>query len=259
MVLPPVCMKVYIIYNGQPPKKHGCINHYHWIVAGFINKIMIRYNSLHIVLHGITTVYNVSSIVWSQNTRKCDERRCVWTWPSHLIYVKRTLLRSKLQPLDGRFLFQCITASAKMTPLPPLNISMTDSTVEPVLKDHPIGRKIMVSQDRCSLGTSSFTLKYSNFLTKTSLSGLWRQVVSHGSGLSRQVSLYSFSIMLPTCRCKVQAHKNNSVHVLADNDMPEANPIRLAYNPHVPLSLPGHNTLPLPRGSLNGENDWSES
>ncbi len=65
--------------------------------------------------------------------------------------------------------------------------------------------------------------------------------------------------MLPTCRCKVQAHKNNSVHVLADNDMPEANPIRLAYNPHVPLSLPGHNTLPLPRGSLNGENDWSES
>ncbi len=36
-------------------------------------------------------------------------------------------------------------------------------TVEPVLKDHPIGHKNMVSQDRWSLVTGSFTLKCRTF------------------------------------------------------------------------------------------------
>ena len=36
-------------------------------------------------------------------------------------------------------------------------------TVEPVLKDHPIGHKNMVSQDRWSLATDSFKLKYWTF------------------------------------------------------------------------------------------------
>ncbi len=56
------------------------------------------------------------------------------------------------------------------------------STVEPVLKD----LKSMVSRDGYSLVTGSFTLKC-DFLPKTS--GPSRQVVSHGCGLSRQVSL----------------------------------------------------------------------
>ncbi len=59
-------------------------------------------------------------------------------------------------------------------------------TVEPVLKDHSHWPKNMVSEDRWSLVTGSFTLKY-DFLPQT---GLSRQVVSHGSGLSGQVSGY---------------------------------------------------------------------
>ncbi len=40
---------------------------------------------------------------------------------------------------------------------------LNTGTVEPVLKDHPIGHKIMATQDRWSLGTSSFTLKCVTF------------------------------------------------------------------------------------------------
>ena len=39
-------------------------------------------------------------------------------------------------------------------------------TVEPVLKDHSIGHKYMVSQGRWSLVTGSFTLKYRTFCQK---------------------------------------------------------------------------------------------
>ena len=39
-------------------------------------------------------------------------------------------------------------------------------TVEPVLKDHPIGHENMVSQDRWSLVTGQFTLKSRVFCPK---------------------------------------------------------------------------------------------
>ncbi len=61
------------------------------------------------------------------------------------------------------------------------------NTVEPVLKDHPIGHQNMVSQNRWSLVTGSFTLQCRTFCQKTG--GPLRQVDFHGSGLSRQVSL----------------------------------------------------------------------
>ncbi len=40
------------------------------------------------------------------------------------------------------------------------------STVEPVWEDHPLGHKNMVSHDRWSLVTGSFTLKCSSFCQK---------------------------------------------------------------------------------------------
>ncbi len=62
------------------------------------------------------------------------------------------------------------------------------STVEAVLKDCPIGHKNMVSQDRWSLVTGSYTLKCVTFYPKnTDPSICSRQVVFYGSGLSRQV------------------------------------------------------------------------
>ena len=60
-------------------------------------------------------------------------------------------------------------------------------TVEPVLKGHPISLENVVFQDRWSLVTGSIVLKIYDLPEK---SGLSRQVVSHGSGLSRQVPLY---------------------------------------------------------------------
>ncbi len=60
-------------------------------------------------------------------------------------------------------------------------------TVEPVLKDHLIGHENVVFQDRWSLVTGSIVL---NICQKKT--GLSRQVVSHNSGLSRQVPLYRY-------------------------------------------------------------------
>ena len=54
-------------------------------------------------------------------------------------------------------------------------------TVEHILKDHPIGHKYLVSQDRWSLVTGSVTPKCGTRCQEC--------VVFHGSGLSRQVSL----------------------------------------------------------------------
>ncbi len=62
----------------------------------------------------------------------------------------------------------------------------SSKTVESVLKDHPIGNKNVVSQHRLPLVTGSVVLKCRSFCQEC---GLSRQVVSHGSGLSRQVSL----------------------------------------------------------------------
>ena len=64
------------------------------------------------------------------------------------------------------------------------------NTVEPVLKDHPIGRKNVVCQDKWSLVTGSVILKCRSFCQK--MCGLLRQVIPHASGLSRQVSLSPF-------------------------------------------------------------------
>ena len=62
-------------------------------------------------------------------------------------------------------------------------------TVEPVLKDHPIGHRNVVCQDRWSLVTGSVIMKCTgrSFCRKCMVcQDRW----SHGSGLSRQVSLY---------------------------------------------------------------------
>ena len=62
-------------------------------------------------------------------------------------------------------------------------------TVEPVLKNHPIGHTNVVSQSRWALMRGSVTVKCTIFLPGISwISGLSRQVVSHGSGLSKRVS-----------------------------------------------------------------------
>ncbi len=61
-------------------------------------------------------------------------------------------------------------------------------TLEPVLKDHPFRHRNVVSQDRWSLVPGSIALKCT--VLPPEMYGLSRQVVSHGSGLSRQVSLY---------------------------------------------------------------------
>ncbi len=60
-------------------------------------------------------------------------------------------------------------------------------TVEPALKDRPIGHKNIAYIDRWSLVTGSVALKSGIFCQGC---GPSRQVVSHESGLSRQVSLY---------------------------------------------------------------------
>ena len=52
------------------------------------------------------------------------------------------------------------------------------NTVEPVLKDHPIGHKIVVCQDRWSLVAGSVILKCSSFCKKVwpfKTGGLWWQ------------------------------------------------------------------------------------
>ncbi len=64
------------------------------------------------------------------------------------------------------------------------------STVEPVLKDHPIGLKNAVCQDRWSLVTGPVIVKCTSRSFCKKMCGLSKQVVSHGSGLLRQVSLY---------------------------------------------------------------------
>ncbi len=65
-------------------------------------------------------------------------------------------------------------------------ISRPSSTVESVLKDQPFDHKNMVSQDRWSLVTGSIAVKYMWDLLPWICSSS-RQVVSYGSGLSRQV------------------------------------------------------------------------
>ncbi len=65
------------------------------------------------------------------------------------------------------------------------------TTVEPVLKDHPIVRKNMVFQDKWSLVTGwSICTEMQGLLPR--ICDPSRQVVSHGSGLSRKVSLYMY-------------------------------------------------------------------
>ncbi len=60
---------------------------------------------------------------------------------------------------------------------------LQQNTVEPVLKDHPTGHNKVVCQDRWSLVTGSVILKCRSFCQKSVV--FQRQVVSHGSGLSR--------------------------------------------------------------------------
>ncbi len=62
------------------------------------------------------------------------------------------------------------------------------STTKPDLKDHAIGHKNVVCQDRWPLVTGSVILKYT--CRSFRRNGLSRQMVSHDSGLSIQVSLY---------------------------------------------------------------------
>ena len=64
-------------------------------------------------------------------------------------------------------------------------------TVEPVFKDHTFSNENTVSQDRLALVTVSFALKCGTFCQEY-MHGPSRQVVSHGSGLSRQVSMYLY-------------------------------------------------------------------
>ena len=69
--------------------------------------------------------------------------------------------------------------------------SVIPITVEPVLKDHPIGHKNVVWHGRWSLVTArfSYNLKCTSFCQK-SLYFQDRCIVSHTSDLSRLVSLY---------------------------------------------------------------------
>ncbi len=60
------------------------------------------------------------------------------------------------------------------------------STVEPALKDHPTGHENILSRQVVFGDRFIYTEMY-DFLPKARPSS---QVVSHGSGLSRQVSLY---------------------------------------------------------------------
>ncbi len=65
---------------------------------------------------------------------------------------------------------------------------------EPVLKDQPIAYANVVFQGRWSLSTGSITLKHRlDLLPRVHVSGPSRQVVSHASGLSRQVSMQFIS------------------------------------------------------------------
>ena len=57
------------------------------------------------------------------------------------------------------------------------------STVEPVLKDHLIGHKKVVFLREVVFGDRFTYIEMWDFLT--ALCGLSRQVISHGSGLSR--------------------------------------------------------------------------
>ena len=66
--------------------------------------------------------------------------------------------------------------------------------MEAVLEDCPIGHKnVVVSQDRWSLVTGSVILKLGLL---QEISGLSRQVVSHSSGLAKQVSLYTVVLVI---------------------------------------------------------------
>ncbi len=60
-------------------------------------------------------------------------------------------------------------------------------TVEPVLKDHPVGHKYGLSR-RVVFDGRFIYIEMWDCLPKTD--GPSRQVVSHGKGLSRQASLY---------------------------------------------------------------------
>ncbi len=64
-------------------------------------------------------------------------------------------------------------------------------TAKRVLKDHPIGHKNGVCQDRWCLVIGSVILQYRSVCQK--MCGMSRQVVSHGSGLSGKVSLYQLT------------------------------------------------------------------
>ncbi len=79
-------------------------------------------------------------------------------------------------------------------------LPLGDGTVEPVLQDHPIGHKNVVGQDRWSQVTGSVILKCKSFCQ---VCGLSRQVVPHGSGLSRKGSLYC-TFCGPACACKCE-------------------------------------------------------
>ncbi len=69
------------------------------------------------------------------------------------------------------------------------------NTVEPVLQDHIMGHTTVASEeDRWALVTASITLKYSTQYLLPEIPGISRQVVFHGSGLSRQVSLYLYNL-----------------------------------------------------------------
>ncbi len=73
--------------------------------------------------------------------------------------------------------------------------------MELVLKDHPIGHKNVVCQNKWPL---SVILKCRTF---DKMCGPSRQVVSHGCGLSRQISLYSLNDIV-LFKCETNAFYN---------------------------------------------------
>ncbi len=89
--------------------------------------------------------------------------------------------------LQGRCYIGGLHHSNDSLPSPSRDWNVHCLTVEPVLKDQPIGHKNVVSQDRWSFVTGSVVLKSRTFCLDF---GLSRQVVCYRSGLSRQVTLY---------------------------------------------------------------------
>ena len=68
-----------------------------------------------------------------------------------------------------------------------IKIGKDHCTVEPVLKDHPIGHKKCALSRQVVSGDSSVILKCKSFCQ---ICVVFQDRWSHGSGLTRQVTLY---------------------------------------------------------------------